>query len=217
MTSVRMLRQRRQGSDGMRRSLRVLLVAPLLLVTAACGSDGDAGSDGVDTATSAARDTASTRAPDDSSATDTAGTTDTAENADSTAPADAGGGAQAPVGSDGRTATLTLANGETFEFDGLLCSLEAQMSAGSEILFTAVSYGDPGLDVTQFGDDGTVTGVASISVYNGDYETLWEANTMFGSEVELTLEGSTISGTGSFLEGGELSDAPVEGTLVANC
>jgi hypothetical protein len=41
------------------------------------------------------------------------------------------------------------------------------MAAGSEILFTATSYGDPGLDITQFGDKVTITGVASISVYDG--------------------------------------------------
>ena len=46
-------------------------------------------------------------------------------------------------------------NGETIEFSSVLCTLEPQMAAGSEILFTAVSYGDPGLDITQFGDDPT--------------------------------------------------------------
>ena len=120
-------------------------------------------------------------------------------------------------GSTGGGATLTLANGETFEFPTVLCSLESQMSAGSEILFTATSYDDPGLDITQFGDEGTITDVASISVYDGDFETLWDANTMFGSSVELTLDGTTIRGTGSFLPGPDLIGDAVDGEVVANC
>ncbi len=112
---------------------------------------------------------------------------------------------------------MTLANGETFEFPTVLCSLESQMSAGSEILFTATSYDDPGLDITQFGDEGTITDVASISVYDGDFETLWDANTMFGSSVELTLDGTTIRGTGSFLPGPDLIGDAVDGEVVANC
>ncbi len=112
---------------------------------------------------------------------------------------------------------MTLANGETFEFPTVLCALEPQTAAGSEILFTATSYDDPGLDITQFGDEGTITGVASISVYDGDFETLWEANSMFGSPVELTLDGSTIRATGSFLPGPDLMGESVEGEVVANC
>ncbi len=112
---------------------------------------------------------------------------------------------------------MTLANGETFEFATVLCSPEPQMAAGSEILFSAVSNEDLGLDITQFGDDGTITGVASISVDDGDYQTLWEANSMFGSTVELVLDGSTLRGTGSFLEGGDISNETVEGEVVATC
>ena len=123
----------------------------------------------------------------------------------------------APPATSGGGATLTLANGETFEFPTVLCTLEPQTAAGSEILFTATSYDDPGLDITQFGDDGTITGVATISVYDGDFETLWEANSMFGSPVELTLDGSTIRGSGSFLPGGENLAEAVEGEVVANC
>jgi hypothetical protein len=110
-----------------------------------------------------------------------------------------------------------LANGETFEFATVLCSLEPQMAAGSEILFTATSYDDPGLDITQFGNEGTITGVASISVYDGNYETLWDASSLYGSTVELTLDGSTIRGTGSFLPGPDLIGDAVEGEVVANC
>ncbi|HEX7707919.1 MAG TPA: hypothetical protein VF701_15780, partial [Thermoanaerobaculia bacterium] len=72
-------------------------------------------------------------------------------------------------------------------------------------------------DITQFGDEGTITGIASISVYDANYETLWEANSMLGSSVELTLDGSTIRGTGSFVEGEDFGGETVEGEVVANC
>ena len=35
--------------------------------------------------------------------------------------------------------------------------------------------------------------------------------------LELTLDGTTIRGSGSFLEGGEMTTEPVEGEIVANC
>lgn len=172
---------------------RFLVIAPFLLVlAAACGSDGDSTSD--TTSVAEELDTASEEASD--AASDEA---------------------SAPPATGGAAATLTLANGETFEFATILCTLEPQMAAGSEILFTATSYDDPGLDITQFGDEGTITGIASISVYNGDYETLWEANSMLGSDVELVVEGSTIRGTGSFFEGEEFGGETVEGEVVANC
>jgi hypothetical protein len=99
----------------------------------------------------------------------------------------------------------------------VLCSLEPQMAAGSEILFSATSYDDPGLDITQFGDTGTITGIASISVYDGNYETLWDASSMLGTDVELTLDGSTIRGTGNFVEGEDYGGETVEGEVVADC
>ena len=126
------------------------------------------------------------------------------------------------------TALLQIATGKAFgcidlirraalEFASVLCVLEPQTAAGSEILFTATSYEDPGLDITQFGDEGTITGTASITVYNGDYDTLWEANSMFGTPVELVLDGNTITGSGSFLEAGDPINPPVDGEIVATC
>jgi hypothetical protein len=189
---------------------RLLLVAPLLVVAAACGSDGDGDAEVTEV-------TADPVAP---SATEPGASDDAdADEADDAAEAEADESADEAIApsASGGSATLTLANGETFEFPNLLCTLEPQMAAGSEILFTATSYDDPGLDITQFGDEGTVTGLATISVYDGDYESLWEANSMFGSEVQLTLEGSTIRGTGSFLPGPDLVGEPVDGDVVANC
>ncbi len=198
---------------------RLLLLAPLVVAMVACGDDGDSSSEGDDTA--AAESTGSDDPRDEPADTDPADTdpADTGTTSDSTAPesGETDAETEAPAGTDGAAATLTLANGDTFEFATVLCSLEPQVAAGSEILFTATSYDDPGLDITQFGDDGTITGVASISVYDGDYESLWEANSMFGSNVELSLDGSTIRGTGSFLQGGDISNDAVEGEVVANC
>lgn len=102
----------------------------------------------------------------------------------------------------------------------MLCSLEPQIAAGSEILFTATSYDDPGLDITQFGQEGPVTDLATVSVYDASYETLWEASSLYaplGGTIELSLDGSTINGSGAFFAGGDIEEQPVNGTLVANC
>ena len=196
----------------MNTTTRLLMLVPLLVVGAACGSDSDSSGD----ASTVAEDVASdTTAVDDATNDDDATESDGATNDDAATNDD--DAIEPPPGGDGGEATLTLANGEIFEFADVLCSLEPQVAAGSEILFTAVSYGDPGLDITQFGDEGTITGVASISVYNSDYDTLWDASSIYGSAVELTLDGSTIRGTGSFLPGPDLEGEPVEGEIVANC
>jgi hypothetical protein len=187
----------------MRSLTRLLLVAPLALA-AACGSDGDTSESETVTTDAAAESTAPADTGDD--AADEADDEAAGSEDEAAAPGGSGGGA-----------TLTLANGETFEFPTVLCSLEPQMAAGSEILFTATSYDDPGLDITQFGDEGTITGIATISVYDGNFETLWEANSMLGSSVELTLDGSTIRGTGSFVQGEDFGGETVEGEVVANC
>ena len=46
-------------------------------------------------------------------------------------------------------------------------------------------------------------------------ETIEFASVLCG--LELTLDGTTIRGSGSFLEGGEMTTEPVEGEIVANC
>jgi hypothetical protein len=68
-----------------------------------------------------------------------------------------------------------------------------------------------------FGEGGVSTGFASISVYDGNYETLWEANSMIRTDVELTLDGSKIRGTGSFIEGENYGGETVDSEVVANC
>jgi hypothetical protein len=179
----------------------ILTTAALTLALAACGGDDDSAAD-ADAARPVETETESEQ-PETETETET-GEPETGSP---------------EGGSSGDDAVLTLANGETFEF-GILCTLEPQMAAGSEILFTAVSYDTPGLDITQFGDDGTVTGIATISVYDGDFETLWEAGSFydaFGGSIELSLDGSTIRGSGSFFPGGDIAVTPVDGEIVAEC
>ncbi len=123
--------------------------------------------------------------------------------------------------SGGGSATLSLDNGESFEFS-VICTLEPQIAAGSEILFTATSLSsdDPAIDITQFGDEGPVVDIASISVYDASFESLWEAESTFdafGGPTELSLDGSTITGSGTFFPGGDIALVPVVGTVVANC
>jgi chromatin remodeling complex protein RSC6 len=196
----------------MRRSLVMLASVPLLVAAAACGSDDGANGEIVadDSITEAVT-------PDETEDESTESETDTDTESETETETDAETGDAGASSTSGGTATLTLDNGEVFEFDGVLCSLEPQMAAGSEILFTATSYGDPGLDITQFGTEGTITDLASISVYDGEYNSLWDANSMFGTPVELSLDGTTITGTGSFIPEEDVSQPAVEGTVVANC
>jgi hypothetical protein len=182
----------------MRSISAISITAALTLAVAACGGDDD-----------------STTDADAASPTETESEQPETETGEPREPETG----SPDSGSSGDDAVLTLANGETFEF-GILCTLEPQMAAGSEILFTAVSYDTPGLDITQFGDDGTVTGIATISVYDGDFETLWEAGSFydaFGGSIELSLDGSTIRGSGSFFPGGDIAATPVDGEIVAEC
>ena len=176
-------------------TLSVLFVAALAL--ASCGSD------------------------DDSSSADTDGaepaSTEAQAPSEDTAPAD-DESATPPAGGSG-IATLTLENGESFEFS-VRCALEPQTAAGSEILFTATSIDDPGLDITQFGDEGPITDLGTISVFNGSFDTLWEASSIFeafGGNFELSLDGSTIRGAGSFYAGADPAATPLEGEVTANC
>ena len=187
--------------------MRSRLIPAIVIVSfllAACGSDSD-----------------TTESVSTDSSADGAVTTDAKESDDAvTTNADESDNSEPPAlpSGDG-TAVLTLANGETFEFS-VLCSLESQIAAGSEILFTATSYDNPGLDITQFGDEGTVTEIASVDVYDGDFETLWGAATLyeaFGGSLELTLEGTTIRGVGTFYSGGDPAGEAVEGEVIANC
>ena len=193
----------------MRRRTTLALLATLMLVASACSSDSSepASSDSPAAETTAADVGTTASAADDAPDTESTDTED--GDTPTTTPAAQASGAQ--------TATVTLDSGDVFEFSAL-CWLETQESAGSEILFTVVSYDDPvNLDVTQFGAD-SFGGAASISLYDStSYDTLWEANSLYGTEVELNLDGSTVTGSGDFYPAGDIAATPVAGQLVANC
>ena len=193
----------------MRRPPMIALFAALMLVVSACGSDSSepASDDDLATETSIVADASA-----DSTATEDPDTASTGSgDSDTSTPNPT---AQA---SGSQTATVTLDSGEVFEF-AALCWLEPQESAGSEILFTVVSYDDPvNLDVTQFGAD-SFDGAANISLYDStSYDTLWEASSLYGTQVELNIDGSTVTGSGDFYPAGEIAATPVPGQLVVNC
>lgn len=195
----------------MRRSIAATFAALLLLLAAACSSD-DGGTDDA---------TSPDAAVDADGSTDEGGAADGADDEDGAddGGADAGDEDEAAPSGGGQgagTATVTLDNGDTFEFS-TLCNLEPQIAAGSEILFTIVSYDDPyNLDVTQFGED-AFGGEGTISIYDStSYDTIWEAGS-FGSEATLTLDGSTVTGSGTFMAAGEPGGETVGGELLAEC
>lgn len=182
-------------------------VFALVLVAAACSSgssesESASAGDGSNTTTVEAvtETTAGEPAP-----TETAPSNDSEDN---TFAAAAAGGA---------SATLTLENGETFAFN-ILCALETQESAGQEILFTVVSYDDPvHLDVTQFGAN-SLGGAATVSLYDSEtFDNVWDSNTLHGSELELELNGNTVTGHGIFLAGEDRTGPGIAGELEANC
>lgn len=182
------------------------LLLTLMLVVGACSSDSS---------TAASDDEAQ---PDTTAAADVSPTTTHAATTTTVADAEEPQTEAPPAQASGaQSATVTLDNGEVFEF-GALCWLEVQESAGSEILFTVVSYDDPvNLDVTQFGAD-SFGGAANISLYDStSYDTLWEASSIYGTEIELVLDGSTVTGAGDFYPQGDIGATPVPGQLVATC
>jgi len=127
-----------------------------------------------------------------------------------------GSGAQAASASS--TATVTMENGEVFEFS-IWCVLEPQVVGDAEILFTLGSFDEPlNLDVNQFAAD-SFNGAASIDIFDSTtFDMVWSASALFGAgEVELTLDGNTVRGSGNFLAGVDSSGPGVRGELVANC
>ena len=189
------------------RTCQGLALAAAIALLSACGSSNDA----APTAEPASEATQPESAEPPSDSGDAASESETESDSEA-APA------VAPAGDV--NATLSLDNGETFEFF-VLCSLEPQIAAGSEILFTATSFDDPSLDITQFGDGPLyVADNASVSVDGASFETLWEADSNFeplGGGMELSLDDSTITGTGMFFPAGDIEGSAVAGTVVANC
>jgi hypothetical protein len=131
--------------------------------------------------------------------------------------------AEPPAGPPGDAiATVSLDNGESFEFS-VICVLESQVVGETEVLFnvTAFPSDGPKLDITQVGDGPVyIADNATVSVYDASFETLWEADSNFeslGGGMELSLDGSTLNGSGGFFPAGDIALTPVNGTVIANC
>jgi hypothetical protein len=196
----------------LRRTCQGIAIVGFAGLVIACGGSDDA----APAAEPAGETTPAEPAEEPSEIGDAAAETETETETE----ADSESEAVPPAASAGAgSATLMLENGESFEFS-VLCALESQIAAGSEILFNAVSYDDPGLDITQFGNEGPVTDIASVDVYDASYETLWAARSDFeplGGGMELSLDGSTITGNGMFFPADDIAGTAVAGTIVANC
>jgi|GEM_PF-6532739 len=98
------------------------------------------------------------------------------------------------------TATIAFEGGEVLSTE-VLCTLEPQTAAGQEILYTATSLSNPYFDVTVFGEDAAVPGPSVSWNETEDFETYQESwSAMGGSfgDLEVTLDGTTISGQGTF-------------------
>jgi hypothetical protein len=184
-------------------------VSVLILVVAACGGASSEPATNTADQPSAVDSQPDDTQPASTQPADTQTAEDPADQQESPAPAGGNTG--------GGTATVTLENGEVFEF-AILCSLNPAEVGDTEFEFSLVSYDDPfNLDVSQFTKD-AFNGAANISIYDSTtFATTWEANTFFGGEVELVLNGTTVTGNGVFLKGDDAEGPGVRGDLLANC
>ncbi len=179
-----------------RRAASVVLVAGLVL--AAC-SDDDGGDGG-----------------------------DAESSSDDAASDDAASDEATPTGDPG-VAVVALDNGERFEFSDVRCALESEFIGDGETeqLFSALDFDfddEFDLAVTQFGEaPEDLSGAAFVTVTeSATFEDLWDAEstprfTEAGGSLELTLSGTSITGSGMFFPGGDLESEPVAGTVTVNC
>jgi hypothetical protein len=177
----------------MKRSVFLALIAAFVLLAASCGDDDDGSGE---TTTTAGADGESTEesAPPESSID----------------PEDL----EVEVFGEG-DATITLDNGEVFE-GGVACVLEPQDSAGQEILYTATAF-DGSIDVTQFGPNGPNPDLASVTIADPEtFEAIWSADSGTTS-LTLSLEGSTITGSGDFRPADDSTAELVAGTVEVAC
>lgn len=166
----------------MRRILLTAFAIPaiLILILAGCGSD-----DAADTGSDAQETTAGNGGDD---------TESDAEDTSTSAQGTSGGG----------VATITFASGEELSTD-VLCYLEEQESAGQQILYTATSLSNPYFDLTVFGPQSDFAGTVVTWNETEDFETFteqWTSESLTGgSEFETTLDGTTITGSGTLTRG----------------
>lgn len=120
-------------------------------------------------------------------------------------------GADVPAIGSG-TATITFDDGETLSAD-VRCALEPQDAVGGgQILYTATSGSAPYFDLTVFGEDGEMTNISiSWDESLDDSAESWSASP-FGSDTDVNLDGTTITGSATFMQegGGEERHGQVE-------
>ncbi len=135
----------------------------------------------------------------------------------------------AEAGGDPGFAVVALDNGERFEFSDVRCVLEPEfIGEGDEIeqLFSAIDFNaddEFDMDLAQYGDAGAdLTDAATINIMTDSFEFVWSAGSSSfdidgGGDLDLTLSGSSITGSGLFFAGDDLETEPVPGTVAINC
>ncbi len=199
----------------MARLVPILFV--MVLVVAACGSDDSESGDTTANAGTAAG-TQSTAATTGEPTQPTDGPVSTQPPAASTEQAES-----SDPGSAGEagTATLTLDNGESFEFnvECVTSPMDAGL-AGRDLLLSVNSYDGQYLIAAELlGPD--QYGSAPLSIIQiwdvPGNEVAWGAYSASGGQVDLRLDGTTVTGTAVFGEGGDTVNPSVPGELVAYC
>jgi len=187
------------------------LCALVLLFLTACGSS--AAVESTDDAAASASSGQSEAVAD----TFDADTTEPEEQESESAPAEPEEAADEPASPQAGEGNfeLVLENGESFSAP-VRCTLEPQIAAGSEILFTAGGQqGNFYVDVTQWGE--TSFG-ASQDVEISDtttFEVVWRSTGSIGLELE--LNGNMITGSGAFYQGENLNGPKTQGTVTVAC
>jgi len=124
-------------------------------------------------------------------------------------------------GADTGTATVTLENGDVYQFS-VVCSL-GPVDAGvadRALLFSVDSFEDSTYHLTasvvspdKYGN-GELSLIQIWSMSNN--EMIWEADST-GGEIELDIDDETVTGSAIFWAGGDTANPSVRGDLVANC
>lgn len=123
----------------------------------------------------------------------------------------------------GSVATITFDNGEVLSAS-VICVLEPQVAAGQEILFTATSTSSPYFDVTMFGPNSVLAGGKVSWDDTKDfkqYKAQWSSvPAVVGGRFVVSLEGKTITGSGTLVRGKDEADREGEkrqASITVNC
>ena len=127
-----------------------------------------------------------------------------------------------PASGKASVATITFDNGEILSTN-VLCHLKSQVAAGQEILYTATSLSNPYFDLTVFGENSDFTGATVTWNETEDFEVYqvnWSSGRPGQASFAPTLDGSTITGSGTFIRGSDETGQEGEtrqGNVVVNC